>query len=207
MVTEWARTITLAITGASGAAYALRLLECLVEAKCRLWVLVSQPGRIVLSTEADLRLPSRPAEMTRQLAERFGAAPGQLQVFGSNQWMAPLASGSAAPDAMVICPCTTGTLAAVASGVSRSLLERAADVVIKEGRRLVLVLRETPLSAIHLRHMLELAQLGVVILPANPGFYHAPKSVQDLVDFVVSRILDQLGIPNDLTPRWGGERG
>jgi 4-hydroxy-3-polyprenylbenzoate decarboxylase len=198
------RTVTLAITGASGAPYALRLLECLVRAGCRVWVLVSQPGQIVLSMETDLELPGRPAEMTRRLTERFGARPGQIEVFGPQQWTAPPASGSAAPDAMVICPCTTGTLAAVATGVSRSLLERAADVVIKERRRLVLVVRETPLSAIHLEHMLALARLGVVILPACPGFYHGVERVQDLVDFVVARVLDQLGIDNDLVPRWGG---
>lgn len=197
------RTIALAITGASGAPYALRLLECLLQADCRVWLMVSQPGQIVLSMETDLNLSGRPAEMARQLAERFGARPGRLEVFGAQQWTAPVASGSSAPDAMVVCPCTTGTLAAVATGVSRSLLERAADVMIKEGRRLVLVVRETPLSAIHLEHMLGLARLGVVILPANPGFYHGVERVQDLVDFVVARILDQLDIPNDLVSRWG----
>ena len=199
------RTIALAVTGASGAPYALRLLECLLRADSRVWMLVSRPGQIVLSMETELELPGRPAEMARRLTGHFGARPGQIEVFGPQQWTAPPASGSAAPDAMVICPCTTGTLAAVAMGVSRSLLERAADVVIKERRKLVLVVRETPLSAIHLEHMLKLARLGVVVLPACPGFYHGARRVQDLVDFVVARILDQLGIHNDLVPRWGAE--
>ena len=202
-MTHFKDTIALAITGASGAAYALRLLECLVQAQRRIWLLVSQPGRVVLSMETDLRLPGRPAEMTRQLTARFAARPGQIEVFGATQWTAPLASGSSAPGAMVVCPCTTGTLAAVATGVSRSLLERAADVMIKEGRRLILVVRETPLSAIHLEHMLRLAQMGVVILPASPGFYHGVRRVEDLVDFVVARILDRLGIEHDLVARWG----
>ncbi len=193
----------LAVTGASGAPYALRLLEVLLQQQERVDLMISSPGQIVLGMETELNLPGRPAEIRRLLAKRFAAAEGQLRVFGREQWTAPLASGSSAPRAMVVCPCTTGTLAAIAAGSSNSLIERAADVVIKEGRKLVLVPRETPFSAIHLENMLKLARLGVVILPPNPAFYHSPATVEDLVDFVVSRILDQLAVDNDLSPRWG----
>ena len=196
-------TITLALTGASGLPYALRLLECLLAANCRVQVLASQVAHIVAKQEMDLTLPTRPQELQGFLETRYQPQPGQLRVFGREEWFAPVASGSNPPDAMVICPCTMGTLAAIACGLSDNLIERAADVVIKEQRKLVLVPRETPFSAIHLENMLKLARLGVVILPANPGFYHHPQSVQDLVDFVVARVLDQLGIPHQLMSRWG----
>lgn len=199
------KTISLAITGASGAAYAVRLLECLIKANLRLYVMISQPGQIVLGMETDLRLPGRSAEIQRFLIERYHAKPGQLLVFGRDQWTAPVASGTGVPDAMVICPCTSGTLSSVASGFSRSLLERAADVTIKERKKLIMVVRETPLSSIHLEHMLRLAQMGAVILPANPGFYHKPESIADLVDFVVARILDHLEVEHRLIPPWGQE--
>ena len=195
--------IALAMTGASGAAYGLRLLECLLGAGREVWFLVSEPGQVVISMETDLRLPARPAEMERVLAGRYGGQ-GRLRVFGQKQWTAPLASGSGAPAAMVVCPCTTGTLAAIASGHSSSLIERGADVTLKEGRPLILVVRETPLSAIHLENMLRLARAGAVILPACPGFYHGPRSVDDLVDFVVARVLDRLEVPHELVPPWGG---
>ena len=200
---EFAQTISLAITGASGAAYAVRLLECLVKANLRLYLMISQPGQIVLGMETDLRLPSRPAEIQRTLSKRYQLKPSQLSVFGRDQWTAPVASGTGVPDAMVICPCTSGTLSSVANGFSRSLLERAADVIIKEQKKLILVVRETPLSVIHLEHMLRLAQMGVVILPANPGFYHNPESIGDLVDFVVARILDHLAVEHNLIAPWG----
>ncbi len=196
-------TIAVALTGASGMPYGLRLVECLLAAGCRVWLLYSQVAQVVAKQEMDLALPSRPAEVERQLAERFDAAPGQLRVFGREEWFAPLASGSNPPDAMVVCPCTMGTLASIAAGLSRNLIERAADVAIKEGRRLVLVPRETPFSAIHLENMLKLARLGVVILPPSPGFYHRPQRVEDLVDFVVARVLDQLRVPHALMARWG----
>ncbi len=195
----------LAITGASGAPYALRLLEQLIERGAPVDVMISAPGQIVLGMETSLKLPGRPAEIQRALSERCGAAEGQLRVFGREEWTAPLASGSNAPRAMVVCPCTTGTLASIAAGTSSNLIERAADVTIKEGRKLLLVPRETPFSAIHLENMLKLARLGVVILPPSPGFYQRPSSINDLVDFVVARILDQLGMENDLAPRWGGD--
>ncbi len=195
--------IALAMTGASGAQYGLRLLECLLSAGRTVYLMVSAPGQVVIGMETDLRLPGRPVEMQRVLSERYAAAPGQLRVYGREEWTAPVASGSSAPEAMVICPCTTGTLSAVANGASNNLIERAADVVLKEGRKLVMVPRETPLSVIHLENMLRLARMGVSILPANPGFYHNPTGIDDLVDFVVARILDQLDVEHGISERWG----
>lgn len=195
--------IAVAITGASGMPYALRLIECLVQAERRLYVMYSQAAQVVMRMEMGLELPSRPEEGQGWLSERYGAAPGQLSVFGRQQWSAPVASGSNPPEAMVVCPCTTGTLASIGAGVCQDLIDRAADVMLKEQRKLILVVRETPLSAIHLEHMLKLARLGAVIMPANPGFYLAPRSVDDLVDFMVARILDHLGVEHRLTPRWG----
>jgi 4-hydroxy-3-polyprenylbenzoate decarboxylase len=147
-------------------------------------------------------LPGRGKEIQQVLAQHYGAKDGQLRVFGHEEWTAPVASGSSVPQAMIICPCTMGTLSAVASGASRNLIERAADVVLKEGRKLVIVPRETPFSVIHLENLLRLARMGVCVLPANPGFYHKPKIIDDLVDFVVARILDQLGIEHGVSRRW-----
>lgn len=195
--------ISLAMTGASGAPYGLRLLECLLEAGQKVYLMVSSPAQVVLATETDLKVPGTPEKMAAFFSERFKAEPGQLEVFGREQWMAPVASGSNAPRAMVVCPCSTGSLSAIATGASNNLIERAADVMLKERRKLILVPREAPLSAIHLEHMLSLAKLGVVILPASPGFYHQPRSVDDLIDFIVARILDHLNIEHQLTQRWG----
>lgn len=197
-----ANAICLAITGASGAQYGLRLLQCLLEAGRTVYLMISVPGQVVIGMETNLRLPGRSQEIQRLLARHFGAKDGQLRVFGQQEWTAPVASGSSAPQAMVICPCTMGTLSAVANGASRNLIERAADVVLKESRKLVIVPRETPFSAIHLENMLRLARLGVCVLPANPGFYHKPERIDDLVDFVVARILDQLGIEHAVSRRW-----
>ncbi|AVG18169.1 aromatic acid decarboxylase [Chromobacterium vaccinii] len=197
------KTVTVALTGASGLPYGLRLIEALLAAGARVWVLYSQAAQVVAKQEMQLTLPSRPAEMKAWLQARYPAGDGQLEVYGREEWFAPAASGSNPPDAMVVCPCSMGTLAAIRHGMSDNLIERAADVCIKEQRKLVLVPRETPLSAIHLENMLDLARLGVVILPPGPGFYTHPKSVDDMVDFVVSRILDQLGVEQTLTPRWG----
>ncbi|QKT03200.1 UbiX family flavin prenyltransferase [Ectothiorhodospiraceae bacterium 2226] len=195
--------VAVAATGASGAPYALRLLECLVQAGRRVYFMASAPAQIVFATETDLTLPGRPQAMQAVLAERLGAAEGQLEVFGRDQWTAPVASGSNPPAALVVCPCSTGTLSAIACGASNNLIERAADVMLKERRPLILVPRETPLSAIHLENMAKLAHMGAIILPAAPGFYHRPEAVSDLVDFVVARILDHLGVTHDLVGRWG----
>lgn len=196
-------TLSLAMTGASGAQYGLRLLECLLQAGRNVYLMISAPGQVVIGMETEFKLPGRPVEIQRVLSECFGANQGQLQVFGREEWTAPVASGSSSPDAMVICPCTMGTLSAVACGASKNLIERAADVILKEGRKLVIVPRETPFSAIHLENMLRLARLGVSVLPANPGFYHKPAGINDLVDFVVARILDQLGVDHEISHRWG----
>jgi 4-hydroxy-3-polyprenylbenzoate decarboxylase len=201
------RTITLAMTGASGAQYGLRLLECLIGAGVRVYLMLSRPAQVVIGTETALKLPGRTAEIQSFLAERYGAAPGQLQVFGREEWTAHVASGSGAPREMVICPCSMATVGVIAAGAGRELIERAADVVIKERGHLLLVPRETPFSAIHLENMLRLARLGATILPPSPGFYHAPSTMEDLIDFVVARILDQLALPQQLMPRWGRSEG
>ncbi|HZV53373.1 MAG TPA: flavin prenyltransferase UbiX [Rhodocyclaceae bacterium] len=199
------KTIALAFTGASGLPYGLRLLECLLAADARVWLLYSQAAQLVARQELDMLLPVQPREAQRVFTERFGAREGQLSVFGAQDWNAPLASGSNPPDAYVICPCSMGTLAKVAAGMADDLIARAADVVLKEGRKLVLVPRETPFSTIHLENMLRLSRAGAVILPPSPGFYHHPERVQDLVDFVVARILDQLGIVHALMRPWGAD--
>jgi 4-hydroxy-3-polyprenylbenzoate decarboxylase len=196
-------TICLAFTGASGMPYGVRLLECLLAAGCRVQLLYSQVAQIVARQEIGLELPARASEARASLQQRYATLPGTLEVYGREEWFAPLASGSNPPDAMVVCPCSMGTLAAIAQGLASRLIERAADVVLKEGRKLVLVPRETPLSAIHLENMLRLSRAGAVILPPNPGFYHHPRHVEDLVDFVVARILDQLQVRHTLLQRWG----
>lgn len=200
------RTITVAMTGASGAPYTLRLLEQLLLSKVRVQFICSQPGQIVMAMETALNLPASPQKMQQKLCQHFACSSDQLRVYAKDQWTAPVASGTSVADAMVICPCSMGTLASVAQGISNNLIHRAADVIIKERRKLVVVPRETPFSSLHLENMLKLSRLGVIILPPNPAFYQGVDSVQDLIDFVVSRILDQLEIANHLSPRWGTEQ-
>ena len=195
--------ITLALTGASGAQYGLRLLESLVQADCQVFVMISQAARVVVATETDIVLEGNAAQTENCLTNLYQARPGQLKVFELDQWMAPVASGSGAGDKMVICPCSMGTLSAVACGASNNLIERAADVALKERRKLILVPRESPYSEIHLENMLKLTRMGAVIVPASPGFYNKPASVNDMVDFIVARILSQLDIEHDLMPGWG----
>ena len=197
------KTICLAFTGASGMPYGVRLLECLLAAGCRVQLLYSSVAQIVARQEMGLEIPARAKEAGDYFRTCYAKLPGQLEVYGREEWFAPVASGSNPPDAMVICPCTMGTLASIAQGLASNLIERAADVVLKESRKLILVPRETPFSAIHLENMLRLARAGAVILPPNPGFYHHPKSVEEIVDFIVARILDQLAIPHTLMQRWG----
>ncbi|OZA31179.1 MAG: aromatic acid decarboxylase [Hydrogenophilales bacterium 17-61-9] len=199
-------TITLALSGASGMAYGLRLLECLLAADIRVYLLVSQAAHIVAKQELGVALPARSIDLEKQLTDRLHARDDQLRVFGREDWNAPVASGSNPADAMVVCPCSMGTLAAIAHGISDNLIERAADVMLKEQRKLILVPREAPFSTLHLENMLKLSKMNAVILPANPGFYHRPQSVEDIIDFVVARILDQLGIQHALMARWGDER-
>lgn len=206
MISSHTPTVLVALTGASGMPYGLRLIETLIAGGCRVWVIYSQVAQIVASQESDLVLPAQPQQAARELAARFGAAPGQLEVFGREDWNCPPASGSNPPDAMVVCPCSMGTLAAIAHGLASNLIERAADVAMKERRTLILVPRETPFSTLHLENMLSLSRNGAVILPPSPGFYQQPQGIADLVDFVVARILDQLRIPHALLPRWGESR-
>lgn len=195
--------VTLAITGASGAPYALRLLECLLSAGESVFLLLSDAARVVIPQETGWALPDEPAALADAFRQRFATTPGQLHLPANKDWFSPVASGSNAPRRMVVCPCSMSTLAAIAHGMSDNLIERAADVVIKEKGTLVLVPREAPFSVIHLDNMAALARLGVVMLPAAPGFYQPPHTVDNLVDFVVARVLDQLGIQHALGPRWG----
>jgi 4-hydroxy-3-polyprenylbenzoate decarboxylase len=192
--------VFLGITGASGAPYAARLLEALVAADVEVGVCASGAGIEVLATElhGDPSLPRD--EVLARLVEPLG---GAVTVYDPNDWRSPYASGSARVDAYVVCPCSMGTLGTVAAGAMDNLIHRAVSVAIKEGRRLVLMPRETPLSTIHLENMLRLRQAGAVILFLAPGFYHEPRSIDDLVDFVVARALDQLGVEHVLSRRWG----
>jgi 4-hydroxy-3-polyprenylbenzoate decarboxylase len=199
------RTVTLIMTGASGAQYGLRLLEELIRADRKINLLLSRPAQVVINMETDLKLPSRATHIQTFFTEHYQAKPEQIQAYEREQWMAPIASGSGVADATVVCPCTTGTLSSIAVGSSRNLLERAADVAIKERKKLILVVRETPLSDIHLENMLKLSRMGVTIMPANPGFYQKPQSINDLVDFMVARVLDHLEIQHTLVPQWGRE--
>lgn len=195
--------ISLAMTGASGAQYGLRLLDCLLTAGRRVHLMVSRPAQVVIGTETDVKLPARAGEMARFLAERSGVDSDRLRVYGQDEWTSAVASGSGAPQTMVVCPCSTATVSNIAMGASRSLIERAADVVLKERHRLVLVVREAPFSEIHLENMLRLARMGAVILPASPGFYQQPETVDDMIDFVVARTLDQIDVDHALMERWG----
>lgn len=202
-MTTTTKTITLAMTGASGAPYMIGLLQELLRADTHVQFLCSGPGRIVLATESELKLSDSPQQMHKQLCAFFNCAKERIDVFAIDQWTAPIASGSSVADAMVLCPCSMGSLACIAQGISNNLIHRAADVILKERKKLILVPRETPFSSLHLKNMLTLSNLGVTILPPIPAFYQGVDCVQDLVDFVVSKILDHLGIENDLSPRWG----
>lgn len=190
--------IFLGITGASGAPYAARLVQALVEADSELGICISRAGYEVLATELyrDVSLPQD------EIAQRLTGGADSVTIYGERDWNASYASGSAKVDAYVICPCSMGTLGTIASGAMANLIHRAASVALKEGRKLVLCPRETPLSRIHLRNMLEVKDAGATILFLAPGFYHGADSVDQLVDFVVSRLLDQLGIEHE-TARWG----
>jgi flavin prenyltransferase len=191
--------IVVGITGASGAPYAVRLLQALTTAHRPVSLIVSKYGLRLLATESGI-------ESIDGLAEAVGidAWASYVQVFSNDDRGAAPASGSALTTGMVVCPCSMGTLSAISVGASRSLIERAADVTLKERRKLVLVPRETPLSAIHLGNMLRLTRAGAVVLPASPGFYRRPQQISDLVDFIVARILDQLGVAQTLVERWQG---
>jgi 4-hydroxy-3-polyprenylbenzoate decarboxylase len=196
--------IVLAITGASGAIYGLKLGSELLSSGAHLTILISSTGFQVIHEETGLDLNVQTGGVQQAIESYFRSEPGQVDHYAVDDFFAPVASGSSAPDAMFICPCSMGTLSRIACGNSGTLLERCADVMIKERRPLVLVPRETPLSEIHLENMLKLSRLGARIVPAMPGFYHRPESVDDLVNFVVGKALDSLGIENCLFKRWKG---
>ena len=200
------RIIALALTGASGVQYGFRLLECLLESKVTVYLMISKAAQIVIGMETDMSLPARASDIRKFLIEKYQCGEQQLNVFGEDEWTAPVASGSNNMDSMVVCPCSMGALSAIATGASNNLIERAADVTLKERKRLILVPRESPYSDIHLENMLKLSRMDAVIVDANPGFYNQPKSIDDLVDFVVAKIMDQLRIDNDLQPGWGEDK-
>nr|WP_197745257.1 flavin prenyltransferase UbiX [Candidatus Nitrosacidococcus tergens] len=191
------------MTGASGISYGLRLLECLLKANITVHLMISRAAYTVIAMETDLQFPSRSKDLQRYLANHFSVALELIRCYSESQWTSPLASGSHCVPTMIICPCTVGAISAIARGANDNLIERSADVMIKEQRKLILVPRETPFSAIHLENMLTLARLGTVILPANPGFYHQPQHIGELVDYIVARILDHAKIPHQLLTRWG----
>jgi 4-hydroxy-3-polyprenylbenzoate decarboxylase len=196
-------SIIVAMTGASGAAYGLRLMQRLAEAGIFQHLLLSRAARVVLKQEIDLDLPIPPEDSTAALAHHLDIPQQLIKCYGLEDWFSPAASGSAGIRRMVIIPCSMGTVARIASGASDNLIERAADVMLKENRQLILMPRETPLSSIHLENMLKLARMGVHIIPAMPGFYHRPQSLDDIIDFLVDRVLDHLEIPNPEAQQWG----
>jgi 4-hydroxy-3-polyprenylbenzoate decarboxylase len=196
------KDITLAITGASGAPYAHRLLQELLNQQWHVHLLISKAAMMVAAVEQGAPWPSNHAKQAAFVRQHI-SAQGRLSLYGKDDWMSPVASGSGAPEIMIVCPCSTGTLASIATGQCDNLIERAADVVLKESGKLILVPRETPLSEIHLENMLKLKRAGAVILPASPGFYHQPETIADLVDFIVARILKSAGIEQQLVRPWG----
>ena len=198
------KNITLGITGATGIPIAFTLLKELLVANCQVHLVITAAGVITTKQEIGFSLSSNPNTTKRELIDHLKLSNGDnLYVYTNNDWYAPIASGSSVSDAMVICPCSMATLGKVANGIGDDLLCRAADVVLKERKNLIIVPRETPLSVIHLGNMQKLASIGVCILPPVPAFYTHPKTIQDIIDTIVSRILDQLGIDNKLTSRWG----
>lgn len=195
--------ITLAITGASGMPYAVQLLRQLLLLNYQVNLIISKAGIITFHQELDIALAANPQQLKAKLISNLALTNlDNLNVYSIDDWYAPMASGSSVDSAMVICPCSMATLGRIAHGIGEDLIARSADVILKERKNLVLVPRETPLSAIHLENMLKLARLGAAIIPPVPAFYTRPKTVDEMVDFVVSRILDQLGIINSLAKRW-----
>jgi len=194
--------ITLAVTGASGSGYFLKVLQSLVESDIQIYLLLSDAAKIVLKTEEDEHWPDDVEILNSFLQTRFKSKPEQIIALTAKDWFSPVASGSSAPGKMIVCPCSCGTLASIANGLSNNLIERSADVVLKERGQLIVMPRETPFSTIHLRNMLTLSELGVTVMPLAPGFYHKPQTISDLQDFMVSRLLDHLKIQHKLSKRW-----
>ena len=206
------KEVTLAVTGASGAPYFIRLLHNLLSADVKVNLLLSSAAKVVIKTELNLALPDNDTQLKAFFLDYFSDSLSddsdisdseQLRIYAKEDWMSPVASGSNTATAMIVCPCSMGTLSAIAHGASNNLIERAADVMLKERRQLILLTREMPYSSIHLENMLTLSRLGVTIMPASPGFYQQPESITDLLDFVVARILDHLNVKQSLLPRWG----
>ena len=196
-------TYTVAICGASGAPYAYRVLQTLIKSGHTVYITITGDGLSILHDETELKLRGSETDIQFALQKHFDAKEGQITYYDENYLYATIASGSFKVDAMVVIPCSMKTLASISHGFASNLIERAADVMIKEKRKLIIVPRETPLSAIHLRNMLTLAELGCHIIPAMPAFYHHPKHISDMVDFIAGRVLDSMGVENDLSPRWG----
>ncbi len=197
--------ITLAITGASGAPYARRLLQVLLDGDFHVHLLISKAAQMVMAVEDGEAWPAHHEKLIAHIRQTISVG-GALSVYGKEDWMSPVASGSGAPQTMIVCPCSTGSLASIATGQSDNLIERAADVVLKESGKLILVVRETPLSEIHIQNMLTAKKAGAIILPASPGFYHQPTQISDLVDFIVARILKSAGIEQSLLKPWGADQ-
>ncbi|MGB0835212.1 MAG: flavin prenyltransferase UbiX [Psychrobium sp.] len=196
------RRITLALTGASGAPYGLRLLQQLLAANSQVYLLLSDAAKIVLATEADLAIPQEHQAAQDFLKLHFDAKESQIQLLEKSDWFSAPASGSSSPKQMVICPCSMGTLSAISHGASNNLIERAADVVMKERGQLLIAWRESPLSTLHLENMVSLSRLGVTLMPLAPGFYHKPQTLEEIIDFMVARILDHLNIEQTLVLPW-----
>ena len=197
--------VVLAITGASGSVYGIRLAQELLRSGATLTLLLSRSGAGVLRSECGMEWEGDEAEVREKMRGYFSAEPGRLFHYAADNLFAPMASGSSAPDHLVVCPCSMGSLGRIAAGISGTLIERTADVMLKERRPFVLVPRESPFNEIHLENLLKLARMGVRIVPAMPAFYHAPRSLDDLVDFVVGKVLDSMGIGHKLFKRWGSE--
>jgi 4-hydroxy-3-polyprenylbenzoate decarboxylase len=200
------KQIVVAITGASGSIYGLRLTEELLRADCRVSLLLTKSGLDVLRYETGLEWEGTTSARKQLMRDYFGGSR-KLEHYDEKDLFAPIASGSSAPDAVVVCPCSMGTAGRIAAGMSENLIERAADVALKERRDLILVPRETPFNQIHLENLLALSRAGAHILPAMPAFYHRPKQIEELVDFVVGKILDSLGVEHKLFQRWGEDKG
>ena len=194
--------ITLAVTGASGSGYFLQLLKSLVAADIQVYLLLSDAAKIVLKTEENEDWPSHIEQLNEYLQQKYQTKPEQIIALAAKDWFSPVASGSSAPNKMIICPCSCGTLASIAQGLSNNLIERAADVILKERGHLIVMPRETPFSTIHLRNMLTLSELGVTVMPLAPGFYHQPQTISELQAFMVSRVLDHLKIQHKIGKRW-----
>ncbi|WP_409440407.1 flavin prenyltransferase UbiX [Psychromonas sp. GE-S-Ul-11] len=195
-------TVTLGVTGASGSGYFLRLLQTMVDANVKVYLLLSEAAQIVLNTEADEEWPRDIDTLNTYLVSRFNSQEGQIVALTAKDWFSPVASGSSAPKKMVVCPCSCGTLASIAQGLSNNLIERAADVVFKERGQLIVMPREAPFSTLHLKNMLTLSELGATVMPLAPGFYHKPTTILELQDFMVARVMDHLKIEHQTSKRW-----